>query len=164
MTTWKRSLLATGVLGAILAGSVVITPKRLLAQVKYALVRDEDSPARNAFQATFAINSNLTGGSVTIPAGKRLVVDFVEAHGAGTGTGGPIQPIVVLSSALTNNPSMNYYFPMQIVTNGVNQFTDTQKVAVYADSFAVNMGYSGFGPPNSFTFVVNVSGHFIDMP
>jgi hypothetical protein len=156
-------LLATGVLGAILAGSVVITPKRLLAQVKYALVRDEDSPARNAFQATFTMNGGLAGGSVSIPAGKRLVVDFVEAHGTAFSTGGPIQPTVVLSSNLTGSPSINYYLPLQVETNGINQFTETQKVAVYSDYLAVNMGYSGYAP-SSFVFVVNVSGHFIDMP
>jgi len=163
MTTWKRSLVATGVLGIILAGSVVITPKRLLAQVKYALVRDEDSPARNAFQATFTIHGDLAGGSIPIPAGKRLVVDFIEAHGTATSTGPSIQPLVVLSSSLSSNPSVNYYFPLQVQTAGINQFTQTEKVAVYADSLSVNMAYSGYAP-STFIFVANVSGHYIDIP
>jgi hypothetical protein len=163
MTTWKRSLVATGVLGIILAGSVVITPKRLLADVKTALVRDEDSPGRNAFQATFTMTGSLLGGTIPIPAGKRLVVDFIEAHGGATTNGPSIQPTVVLNSSLNGSPSVAYYFPLQVEASGINQFTQTEKVAVYADSLNVGMAYSGYSPVE-FIFVANVSGHYIDIP
>ncbi|HWC99113.1 MAG TPA: hypothetical protein VG456_20275 [Candidatus Sulfopaludibacter sp.] len=162
MMTWKKRFLAAAVVGAILTTGVMVTPKKLLAQVKYALVRDEDSPGRNAFQATFSFNGGLSGGIVTIPAGKRLVVDFVEAHGTSASSGGPIQPVVLLTNSINSGPALSYYLPMSGEISA-QQFTTNQKVAIYADSLSVNMAYSGFGP-SFFIFTVNVSGHLIDMP
>ena len=50
--TWKKPLMAFGAMCAILTLGSMSTPHKLLAQVRAALVRDEDSPGRGAFQTS----------------------------------------------------------------------------------------------------------------
>jgi hypothetical protein len=164
-TTWKKQLMAVGLAGVILIGGTILAPKRLMAQVRAALVRDEDSPGRNAFQVAFDLN--ISGGlpsvPITVPAGKRMVIDYVAINGA-AGTAGPyIQPYVLIQSSVNGGPAINYYMLAEAITNSPGQFHDNEVAHIYGDTASVGLAFAGYTP----TFMVMhicISGHMIDMP
>jgi hypothetical protein len=84
MVRTKRALLGLGVFAlAAVAASALVPP--VVAQVRAALVRDADHPARSSVLFTADVNipnagfnsAVLTG---VIPPGKKLVVEFVAAN------------------------------------------------------------------------------------
>jgi hypothetical protein len=135
--------------------------KPVMAQVRAALVQDVDQPARAPFQATVPINiNNFTFTPVTIPAGKRLVVDFISLSGAAQTTGSYVQPIIILSSSVAGNPNANFYVspPQSGVAPG--QYYENQPATIYADSLSVSPAFAGF-TPSFMAFNVVISGHLI---
>jgi hypothetical protein len=142
-------------------GKFYATP--LMAQARAALVQDVDQPARAPFQATVPVNiSNFTFTNVPVPAGKRLVVDFLAINGAAQTSGAYIQPIVILSSTVAGSSSMFYFAPQQS-TVAPGQYYDTRQATIYADTLSVSPAFAGF-TPTFMSFNVNISGHLVSVP
>jgi hypothetical protein len=84
MKNWKAYLIIAAILvvvGSILGGGL---GEPVLAQVRAALIKDVDNPARQPFAVgtgitDFAVGSNSVSDTVlTVPAGKRAVVEHVS--------------------------------------------------------------------------------------
>lgn len=134
------------------------------AQVRAALVQDVDQPARQPFQYTVSQSlSNFSYTSVPIPAGKRLIVDFIAVSGAAISPDGPIQAITLLQAGQTGNPAATYYFKLDPSTTTPTQVFYSGPTKIYADTLSIGMGFSGFSPS---TLNVNtvISGHLISIP
>jgi hypothetical protein len=133
----------------------------VMAQVRAALMQDVDQPARAPFQATVTINSNnFVFTNIPIPAGKRLVIDYVSMSGAAATSGSYIQPIVLLSASVAGNPSVAYYYGPNQSTTAAGQYYHSEQTTIYADSLAAGPAYAGFSPTFE-VFNVNISGHLI---
>jgi hypothetical protein len=136
----------------------------LMAQVRAALVQDVDQPARAPFQVTVPINiNNFNSTPVTIPAGKRLVVDYISMSGAAQTTGSYIQPIAIFSSSVAGNPSCSYYVAPQQSTVAPGQYYHTEKTTIFADSLSVSPAFAGY-TPSFMSFNVVISGHLVSVP
>src|SRR5215471_12758687 len=99
LARWKKQLVTAAVMGAILTIGSLSSPRRILAQVSAMLVQDVDQPARQPFQATVPMNG-VVSQNISIPSGKRLVVDFVDVVGSAASTSGGVQPLVLLASSV----------------------------------------------------------------
>ena len=125
--------------------------------------------AKNAFQANVTVglvSGTLPSQLVTIPAGQRLVVEFVTISGVANSLGGPIQPTIILQSSLNGGASADYYLdpaPSPVNIPGANQLYLGQPVKVYADTLDVAPAYSGFAP-FTYIFHVAISGHLVPVP
>lgn len=154
-----------------LAGALVLLAvlgkfyaKPVLAQVRAALVQDVDQPARAPFQVTVPINiNNFTFSPVTIPAGKRLVVDYVSLSGAAQTAGSYVQPIIILSSTITGQGNSLFYFAPNPSVTAPGQYYSTQQTTIFADSLSVSPAFAGF-TPTFLAFNVVLSGHLITVP
>ena len=136
----------------------------LLAQARAALVQDIDQPARAPFQATVTVDiSNFNFTPVTIPAGQRLVVDYVSMSGAAQTTGAYVQPIVILSSTLSGGSQNLYYFSPDQSSVAPGQYYRAQQTTIYADTLNVSPAFAGY-TPSFMTFNVVISGHLISNP
>ena len=136
----------------------------LMAQVRAAMVQDVDQPARAPFQVTVPINiTNFTYTPVVIPAGKRLVVDYISMSGAAQTAGADIQPIIIFSSSVAGNPSCLYYIGPQQSGTTPGQYYHTEKTTIFADSLSVSPAFAGFAP-TFMAFNVVISGHLVSIP
>lgn len=125
-------------------------------------VRNADEPGRGAFQTT--VNVAFGGGlvGVPIPAGTRLIIDYVSIHGNAEGPGAVV-PTILFESSINSQASVNYYISPVLIDPTVDQWRASQPVKIYADSLAIGVGYAGV-VPTTLNFDVDVSGHLIDMP
>ncbi len=138
-----------------------ITPK---AAVAAANVKDVDQPARAPFQATVSINiNNFTYTAVPIPAGQRLVIEYVSITGAAASNSGPVQPIALLSSTVAGNPGALFYFAPPADAALPSQFYHAEPTAIYADTLEVGPAFSGY-TPTFMSMNVVISGHLISVP
>jgi hypothetical protein len=161
---WKKQIAAVAVTGAVLIIGSLSNPRQLLAQAKAALVQDIDQPARQPFQATVSVNSNnFVFTPVSIPSGKRLVVEYVAMSGAAASAGGPIQPVILLNSSVTGSAPATFYVQPAPSTVTPQQFYNSGPVTIYADSLNIGGGYSGFAP-SFLVFNVVISGHLVSIP
>ena len=136
----------------------------LMAQVRAALVQDVDQPARAPFQATVTVNANnFTNTAVSIPSGKRLVIDYVSLSGAAGTTGAYIQPIVILNSSVAGGPASSFYIAPQQSTVAPGQFYKSEQTTIYADTLSVGPAFAGY-TPSFLVFNVVISGHLISVP
>lgn len=134
------------------------------ATVPAANVKDVDQPARAPFQATVQLSiSNFTYTQVPIPAGQRLVIEYVSISGDAASNSGPVQPIALISNAIAGNPSTLYYFSPTPVAALPAQFFYTGSAAIYADALAIGPAYTGY-TPSFMNLSVTVSGHLISIP
>jgi hypothetical protein len=120
--------------------------------------------AKNAFQVD--LQMGLTPQAVTIPAGQRLVVEYVTISGIANSLNGPIQPSLILQSSLNGGGSASYYLqpgPTPVNIPGANQLSFSQQVKVYADTLTVSPAYAGFAP-FTYTFTMSISGHLVPIP
>jgi len=121
---------------------------------------DADAAGREPFQATVTLNiSGSLVATVTIPAGKRLVVDNINVAGDATSSSGPIQPIVLAYTGQAGAPMVDYYYSISGSTVP-GQFYSNFPVTLYADTLQFGLGFSGYSPSN-LGMIVNVSGHLI---
>jgi hypothetical protein len=161
--TWKKRLTAAGIMTGVLILGSLSGPRHLLAQAKYALVRDVDEPGRGAFQTTVQVGFGTGLAGIPIPAGKRLIIDYVSIHGNASGTTGTTLPTILIESSINSQPSINYYISPVQIDPTIDQWRASQQVKIYADSLAIGVGYAG-SVPFVLSFAVDVSGHLIDMP
>ena len=75
--TMKRVLVLSACL-VIIAGVVSITQSDVVAQIRAALVRDVDQPARQAVTIKKYSDTIFFEGVYTVPAGKELVVEHMN--------------------------------------------------------------------------------------
>lgn len=155
LLTFAGALALLGVLGKSYAPP-------LMAQVRAALVQDVDQPARAPFQVTVPVNiNNFTFTPVSIPAGHRLVVDYISMSGAAQTTGADVQPIIILSSSVAGSANALYYIAPQQSGTVPGQYYHTEKTTIYADSLNVSPAFAGF-TPSFLSFNVVISGHLIN--
>jgi hypothetical protein len=125
-------------------------------------VRDEDSPGRNAFQTTLILSlSGVSGTGLSIPAGKRLVVDFVTFAGSGPSAG--TQPYLEIFAQQGTGPSVGYQLRPIQSSIIIQQFDLAQPVQICGDNVFVSLAFAGNTPP-FLTANVSISGHLINMP
>jgi len=161
--TWKKRLTAVGVMTGVLILGSLSGPRHLMAQVRWALVRDADNAGRNAFHTTVQVGFGTGLVGVPVPAGKRLVIDYTSIHGNAVGNGGAIVPTILYESFLNGSGQVNYYISPVQMDPTVDQWRASEKVAIYADSLSIGVGYAG-AVPLTLSFAVDISGHLIDMP
>lgn len=120
--------------------------------------------AKNAFSVTVEVNvNNFTNTAVTIPAGKRLVVQNVSLSGAAQTEGAYVQPIVILSATLgTGTANLNYFGPNPSATVP-GQYYASVPTTIYADKLEVGPAFSGF-TPTFMVFNVVITGYLVDLP
>jgi len=157
----KNKLLTLAAALVLLAVVGKFYAKPVMAQVRATFIQDVDQPARAPFQTSVTVSiSNFTSTNVPIPAGKRLVIDYVSMNGAAQTSGSFVQPIVLLSSSVAGNPAVSYYFGPNPSTTTPGQYYASFPTTIYADSLNVSPAFAGFTPSFD-TFVVNISGHLI---
>lgn len=138
-----------------------VTPK---AAVAAANVKDVDQPARAPFQATVELNiNNFTYTAVPIPAGQRLVIEYVSISGAAQSSSGPVQPIALLSTSVAGNAGALFYIAPTPSAALPTQFYHSEPTAIYADSLEVGPAFAGYTPSFMVLNVV-ISGHLISVP
>lgn len=116
------------------------------------------------FVTTVPINiNNFNYTAVTIPAGMRLVVDYVSVTGAAQSSSGGVQPIAILNTTVGGSPSNLFYFAPPQNTTVAGQYYMTQSTAIYADTLSVGPAFAGF-TPDFMAFNVVLSGHLIAIP
>lgn len=117
------------------------------------------------FVTTVVVNpvADFNYTQVTIPAGKRLIVDYVSISGAAFSTSGAIQPIVVLNTVLGTGPGNLFYFAPQANAQLPTQFYMIQPTVIYADKLYVGPAFAGFTPTFDIMSVV-ISGHLVAAP
>jgi hypothetical protein len=125
-------------------------------------VRNADEPGRGAFQTTVQVGFGQGLVGVPIPAGTRLVIDYVSIHGNAEGPGA-IVPTILFESSINGQPSVNYYISPVLIDPTIDQWRASQQVKIYADSLAMGVGYAGV-VPTTLSFAVDISGHLIDIP
>jgi len=122
---------------------------------------DADVAGREPFQATVQLNiSGNVVAAVTIPAGKRLVVDEVNIAGDAASSTGPIQPIILAYVNQTANGQSNFYYSVAPSALVSGQYYSDFPVKLYADSLSFGLGFSGYSP-SYLGMIINVSGHLI---
>jgi len=117
--------------------------------------------AQTAFETTFQLGFG--SQTVTIPAGQRLVIDFVTIDGVANSNSGPVQPVFFLNTTLANGGSGDFVLepaPSPVSLPGEGQVTIAQPVKIYADTLSISAGFAGYSP-NNFTFNVSISGHLV---
>jgi hypothetical protein len=164
----KSTLIGTG--SFVLAGLILtlFAPKAAnalvatLVQVANPAIT-QSADAYNAFQTTVAFNWAAGSPSATqplaIPAGQRLVIDFISISAYGAGA---FAPFVVLNPVLNGaeaSSSSLAFNPAVIAGSGAASFSQATKI--YADSLTFYAGSNtaelGFG------FML-ISGHLVAMP
>lgn len=169
---------------AAIAGAVAIsmmTPRELLAQVRAALVRDVDHPARQPvyLRGSFQIvPGNLTGsdplqictGSSTcvsaVPAGKRLVIEFITVRISAYSTPSAIITHMVIRTDF--GPGNTEYYldvPFQgTMSNGDRLYRANHMVRMYSDPGGGVFAQSGRSPTGELANVtLGGTGYLVDL-
>ena len=149
--------------GSQAKGATYSTPVTVMnTTANAAVVRDEDSPGRDAFQTQLNLSlAGTSGQGLNIPAGKRLVIDYVAVAGSGPSTG--TQPYVVIFTTVNGGPSVSYQLTLTQSTLAQQQFQDSEKVQIAGDTAFVSLAFAG-NNPFFLNAAVSVSGHLIDIP
>ena len=110
------------------------------------------------FAVTVPIDiTNFTYTPVTIPAGKRLEIDYVSMSGAAQSPGGGIQPIIILNATIGADPANLYYLAPPQSGTMPGQFYDSKQTYIVADTLSVGPGFAGY-TPSFLSFNVVISG------
>jgi hypothetical protein len=142
------------------------TAKALIAKTQAAtvspvLMKDVDEAARAPFQVSVPINiNNFTYTPVAIPAGQRLVIDYISYSGAAQTAGSYVQPILLLAVGVANNPSAVYYFGSDPSSTTPGQYYHSERTTIYADTLQVGPGFAGY-TPTFMSFTLVITGHLI---
>jgi len=125
------------------------------------LTQDVDAAARAPFQVTVPINiNNFTYTQVSIPTGKRLVIDYISMSGAAQTSGAYIQPIIILNSNVAGGAAALSYFAPSVSTVDPGQFYGNYQTTLYADTLSVGPAFAGY-TPTFLGFSVVITGHLI---
>lgn len=131
------------------------------ATIAPVLMKDVDQAARTPFQVTVPINiNNFTYTPVAIPAGQRLVIDYLSYSGAAQTSGSYVQPILLLAVGVANNPPVLHYYGSDPSSAAPGQYYHSENVTIYADTLQVGPAFAGF-TPSFMTFSLVITGHLI---
>jgi hypothetical protein len=118
----------------------------------------------NAFQVTVPINiNNFNFTAVTIPTGKRLVIQNVSLSGAAQTSGADVQPIVIFSTTLGSEAANLRYFAPLEDPQVAGQYYQDFETTMYADTLEVSPAFSGY-TPTFMSFNVVITGYLVSMP
>ena len=164
VNTSSQAVPIAGTVGLATGGSVGIDP----SSNGIKIVRDEENPARQAFQDE--VNLVLPVGqrnqtvAFPVPDGKRLVIEFISIQSRDS------EPHRVVVNTKANRTLASYtFFP---AATGINTFyTLQQQTRIYADTL------SGPGPADGIGltvlrgadtiqgfFNISISGYLVDIP
>jgi len=116
------------------------------------------------FVVTVPINiNNFNFTQVTIPAGKRLVIDYVSMSGAAQTSGTDVQPIIILAATLQGGSQNLFYFAPVQDPNVPGQYYEHDQTTIYADTLYASPAFAGF-TPSFMSFNLVISGHLIAAP
>ena len=131
------------------------------AAVSPVYTKDVDQAARAPFQVSVPINiTNFVYTPVAIPAGKRLVIDYISFSGAAQTSGAYVQPILLLDVGVANNPSVVYYLGSNPSATAPGQYYHSETATIYADTLSVAPAYAGY-TPSFMGFNLVITGHLI---
>ncbi|RDS80004.1 hypothetical protein [Dyella psychrodurans] len=149
---------------SVLAAFVVLLGTLAAFQPSNVRAQTNTDIARSAFQVTVEVNvNNFVFTPVSIPSGKRLVVQSVSLSGAAQTTGAYVQPIVILASEL-GTAGFNYnYFGPNPSTVDPTQFYASYPTTIYADALQVGPAFAGY-TPSFMAFNVVINGYLVDLP
>jgi hypothetical protein len=168
-----KSVLSFGA-GAVALGVLVFAAPRAAHAIAATLVQVantsanpvlvESIDAKNAFQMTLIL-STVSLTPVPIPAGQRLVVEFISIGGTASSTSGATQPVVVLESTLNGGPVGEFVFDLTPtpVPLPAGTFVLNQPTKIYADTLNMGLGDSGATITGSY-IGVTISGHLVAIP
>jgi hypothetical protein len=129
-------------------------------------VKDVDNPARQAFQQK--LNFNLADGFsevcmpiATVPAGKRLVIEYVSAKVTIPG-GHKLRALNVFTNL---NGDFAYHFLAPTPTGVFNEYVAAQQLRLYADpNTQVNICASRDNGDGIAPVQATISGYLVDLP
>src|SRR4051812_36617012 len=109
----KKTILSVAAMAAVLTVGMMAGPRHAFANIISAtFTRDADAPARQPFQASVLLALNEPAlQTIAIPAGKRLVVEYVSFTGSAFPLTG-IQPMLVITTKVAGGPLGGYYLDM----------------------------------------------------
>jgi hypothetical protein len=131
------------------------------AQAKPALVRSVDEPARQPFQTNLLPNSSTSNSNAVyyqVPAGKRLVIEYISAQAQDlSGTGG-----ASLTLGTTAGGNFVSYF---VFIGATDNRAYNQATRIYADpgTYVQAFVFNGSGTTHCGSSL-NISGYLVDVP
>ena len=132
------------------------------------ITRDADEPARHAFQTTVSIviphDDSAALGSVTIPAGKRLVAEFVSVHGNVLHGRTLLVQATTFGAVGEANHEIALKDPRRL---GNDIYTASHAVRIYGEeglTFRAVHSSAPAEPPLDSHISIGVSGYLVDMP
>ena len=128
------------------------------------VLRSDENPARQPFQAKARIlladGACCDNAFVPVPAGKRLVIEYVSAWGFGNGS----QSFSYEVGVPLDGTTITHYLPVaQQIDDGNSVAIAGQAVRLYADGGQVMLRAGRSGNAEA-TIWMTVSGHLIDVP
>jgi len=132
------------------------------------VVTERDTFERHAFQTTVTvtIDQGFVGqnGFVTVPAGKRLVVEYASARGFVPA--GQNMVFSIDTNLNGENVSEFHHVPstQQFTSGNTAHFIAGGQVRIYADSGSVILRCDRDNANGTGTFIFTISGHLLDVP
>jgi len=124
--------------------------------------QDRDSEARGAFQTSVNLSlSGVSGTGILIPAGTRLVIDYVSIAGSAPSSG--TQPYIILFTTVGSGSDVSYTLTPTQSSLEPQQFQHSEAVKIYADTLFVSVAFAGSAPA-FLTSTVSISGHLVNIP
>jgi hypothetical protein len=173
----KQTLFAVAVIAAAAAVSMM-SPRQLLAQIRAALVRDVDHPARqpvhlrgiDTFDSTGAAAGPLEicfgqpSCTTVVPAGKRLVIEFLSVY-ATIPSGDTVDQLTVSTRLLPATATTQYLtVTFQSTHIGQSRFRGAHMVRMYADpGTSVNFQSNRSSATAGGNIVIHGSGYLVDL-
>jgi hypothetical protein len=97
-------------------------------------VRDVDDPARHAFYGELCASQPATcSSSLTIPAGQRLVIEFVSGDCAGGNSVTDFFPLLIVHAGTAGNVAFPFR-PMPAGGSSPTHFVFDEQTRIYADT------------------------------
>ena len=162
MQRLKLSLLAAAGILVLVFELSVIGPKRVMAVLGYTPVRDVNAPGRQPFSYRASISAGGSVGSFVVPAGKRLVMEYVDAF---------VSPLTKLGDALSIRSTVNGQ-PSELLVPFLT--STTSGPGPFFNHYAVQhiVGNADPGTTVTVTFftwtadsaTVNIHGYYLDVP
>jgi hypothetical protein len=123
-----------------------------------ATFRDADNPARNPVQFQFRISNNGTFQNLTtLPAGKRLVIEFISFGPDTTGPSAVSLTYLGIKTTVNGTEAVYYFFPV------MGTPAASWSCRIYADPNSVIKGLTSVTTSNTFD-AISISGYYVNVP
>jgi len=131
------------------------------------VVRDMDERARHPFQHQFFCgtspgSTSFCGDSFSVPAGKELVIEYLEMRASESG--GNNMDYLTLGTTTGGTTQTHYYPPGTLISPTLGRLNH-EIVRLYADpGTSITLSGVATSTTGAVGFVVGVSGYLIDLP